>query len=251
MLLAAACSRQVLHPVPKSASFNTRPIRRRPTSPSRASAANGPGAEARCNRAPKNGAASSPSACSGRTTPPARHRLRAVPRRRRRGALHAVVSVRCRDAEYQARYEGAEFLSGEAAPTAEAIVALPPPAAAAPVHVTGFSRARMKCPRTSPHVHPLLRPDGAARRPEHVSLLDDHGKPVVDPFLPVDGELWNADRTRYTVFFDPGRQKRGILPNREMGFSLAAGQSTRWSSIANGSTATVIRFASRSRNRSA
>jgi hypothetical protein len=59
---------------------------------------------------------------------------------------------------------------------------------------------------------------------EHVSLLDDQGRLVVDPFLPVDGELWNADRTRFTVFFDPGRQKRGILPNREMGESLIAGR---------------------------
>ena len=59
---------------------------------------------------------------------------------------------------------------------------------------------------------------------EHVSLLDDKGRQVVDPFLPVDGELWNADHTRFTVFFDPGRQKRGILPNREMGESLIAGR---------------------------
>ena len=60
---------------------------------------------------------------------------------------------------------------------------------------------------------------------EHVSLLDDRGKPVVDPFLPVDGELWNADRTRYTVFFDPGRQKRGIPVIEEMGRSLTEGKS--------------------------
>jgi hypothetical protein len=59
---------------------------------------------------------------------------------------------------------------------------------------------------------------------QHVSLLDDKGRQVVDPFLPVDGELWNADHTRFTVFFDPGRQKRGILPNREMGESLIAGR---------------------------
>jgi hypothetical protein len=59
---------------------------------------------------------------------------------------------------------------------------------------------------------------------EHVSLLDDKGRPVVDPFLPVDGELWNAEHTRFTVFFDPGRQKRGILPNREMGESLIVGR---------------------------
>lgn len=58
---------------------------------------------------------------------------------------------------------------------------------------------------------------------DYVTLLDDRGQPVEDPFLPLDAELWDADRTRYTVFFDPGRQKRGILPNRTMGPSLRAG----------------------------
>jgi hypothetical protein len=59
---------------------------------------------------------------------------------------------------------------------------------------------------------------------EYISLLDERGKAVVDPFLPLDAEFWNDDRTRYTVFFDPGRQKRGILPNQEMGRSLEPGK---------------------------
>lgn len=59
---------------------------------------------------------------------------------------------------------------------------------------------------------------------DYVTLLDERGKPVEDPFLPLDAEFWNDDRTRYTVFFDPGRQKRGILPNKEMGRSLIAGR---------------------------
>ncbi len=46
-----------------------------------------------------------------------------------------------------------------------------------------------------------------------------------DPFLPLDAEFWNDDRTRYTVFFDPGRQKRGIAPIADMGRSLTAGKS--------------------------
>jgi hypothetical protein len=59
---------------------------------------------------------------------------------------------------------------------------------------------------------------------EFVKLLDAQGVEVVDPFLPLDAEFWNDDRTRYTVFFDPGRQKRGILPNQQMGRSLTPGQ---------------------------
>jgi hypothetical protein len=59
---------------------------------------------------------------------------------------------------------------------------------------------------------------------DHITLLNESGQPVVDPFLPLDAEFWNDDRTRYTVFFDPGRQKRGILPNQQMGRSLEPGQ---------------------------
>ena len=60
---------------------------------------------------------------------------------------------------------------------------------------------------------------------EYVHLLDDQGKAVKDPFLPLDAEFWNDDRTRYTVFFDPGRQKRGIPVIEEMGRSLTQGSS--------------------------
>jgi hypothetical protein len=58
----------------------------------------------------------------------------------------------------------------------------------------------------------------------YVRLLDESGDEVRDPFLPLDAEFWNRDRTRFTVFFDPGRQKRGILPNEEMGRSLVDGR---------------------------
>ena len=60
---------------------------------------------------------------------------------------------------------------------------------------------------------------------DHLRLLDESGDEIRDPFLPLDAEFWNRDRTRFTVFFDPGRQKRGILPNEEMGRSLVAGRS--------------------------
>jgi len=60
---------------------------------------------------------------------------------------------------------------------------------------------------------------------DFVHLLDEAGQEVKDPFLPLDAEFWNEDRTRYTVFFDPGRQKRGIAPIAEMGRSLTEGKS--------------------------
>ena len=60
---------------------------------------------------------------------------------------------------------------------------------------------------------------------EYVALLDETGAEVEGPFLPLDYEFWNADRTRFTVFFDPGRVKHGILPNKQMGRALTAGKS--------------------------
>jgi hypothetical protein len=57
-----------------------------------------------------------------------------------------------------------------------------------------------------------------------VRLLDDTGLEIDDPFLPLEAELWNADRTRYTLFFDPGRVKTGIRPNIEMGRALERGR---------------------------
>ena len=60
---------------------------------------------------------------------------------------------------------------------------------------------------------------------DYIHLLDDAGKEVIDPFLPLDAEFFNDDRTRYTVFFDPGRQKRGIPVIEGMGRSLTEGRS--------------------------
>lgn len=60
---------------------------------------------------------------------------------------------------------------------------------------------------------------------DYIRLLDEQSQEVKDPFLPLDAEFWNADHTRFTVFFDPGRVKRGVRPNEEMGRSLTEGRS--------------------------
>ena len=57
-----------------------------------------------------------------------------------------------------------------------------------------------------------------------VRLLDADGREVLDPLLPLEAELWNGDRTRYTLFLDPGRVKSGIRPNDEMGRALVKGR---------------------------
>ena len=57
-----------------------------------------------------------------------------------------------------------------------------------------------------------------------IHLLDESGKPVAMPFLELEQELWDLTAQRLTVFFDPGRIKREVLPNEEIGPSIVAGR---------------------------
>jgi len=66
-------------------------------------------------------------------------------------------------------------------------------------------------------------PMGRKSGVEYIRLLDDGGKEIPGAVLPLDYEFWSPDHTRFTVFFDPGRVKEGILPNREMGRSFKPG----------------------------
>ena len=60
---------------------------------------------------------------------------------------------------------------------------------------------------------------------EHIQLRDEAGKIVELPFLEIDEELWDTTLMRLTLFIDPGRIKRGVLPLEEIGPSLQAGKS--------------------------
>lgn len=65
---------------------------------------------------------------------------------------------------------------------------------------------------------PMARETGSGR----VHILDEYGEEVPDALLPSTIDLWSPDQQRYTVFFEPGRLKRGIRPNLEMGRALVA-----------------------------
>lgn len=59
---------------------------------------------------------------------------------------------------------------------------------------------------------------------EHIRVLDDGGQPIIEPFVEIEQELWDASGTRLTVLFDPGRIKRGLVDNEESGPPLMAGR---------------------------
>jgi hypothetical protein len=67
---------------------------------------------------------------------------------------------------------------------------------------------------------PMSRENGR----DYLRLIDEAGREVPDAFLSLDIEFWSPDYRRYTLFFDPGRVKRGILPNDQMGRALRAGR---------------------------
>jgi hypothetical protein len=60
---------------------------------------------------------------------------------------------------------------------------------------------------------------------QHIRLLDSSNKAVDLPFLELDEELWDLEGRRFTLFFDPGRIKRGNRPREEVGPSLEQGKS--------------------------
>lgn len=68
-------------------------------------------------------------------------------------------------------------------------------------------------------------PMGQSVGVDHVALLDDTGTVVEGAFLPLGYEFFDAERRRFTLFLDPGRVKRGILPNRQSGRAMKAGKS--------------------------
>jgi len=59
---------------------------------------------------------------------------------------------------------------------------------------------------------------------DHIRLLAESGKQVELPFLEIDEELWDDSMTRLTIFIDPGRIKRGVLPLEDVGPALETGK---------------------------
>lgn len=68
------------------------------------------------------------------------------------------------------------------------------------------------------------QPMGLANPHDHISLLDEAGQVISTPFVEITEGLWNHNRTRLTLFFHPGRVKRGVGPNMTIGAVLEEGK---------------------------
>lgn len=59
---------------------------------------------------------------------------------------------------------------------------------------------------------------------KNIFLLDEKQDTLQDVFLDLQPELWNDKGTVLTLWLDPGRIKRDLIPNREMGNPLQKGR---------------------------
>jgi hypothetical protein len=129
---------------------------------------------------------------------------------------------------YDVRVDLGNFRPGEPHTLATTITLPRGATPAAEARVVGVSPAGTTVPENLLRFYiwfsaPMSREAGLP----HVTLTDARTGVVADAFLPVDGGFWNHDFTRYTLFFDPGRVKVGILPNERMGRPLIAGRRYR------------------------
>ncbi len=60
-----------------------------------------------------------------------------------------------------------------------------------------------------------------------IHLIDDTGTAIEAAFLELEPELWDPETRRLTIFFDPGRIKRGLLPNDDLGLAIRKDRSYR------------------------
>ncbi len=100
--------------------------------------------------------------------------------------------------------------------------------AAPAARVTGISPALAVVPanllRLYVHFSRPMRRAGIGR---HIRLETAGGQPVEAAFLEMDDGLWDPGGRRLTVFFHPGRIKRGLALGNRLGLPLRAGERYR------------------------
>ena len=126
--------------------------------------------------------------------------------------------------KYRARFDPSALGKAQAATVSE--FSIPAPSKEPVARVVAIYPSSNELPENllKFYIHfsaPMSRGEAYRR----VQLLDDSGKPVAWPFLELSEELWNAQMTRFTLFFEPGRIKQGLVPREEMGPALVSGRS--------------------------
>ena len=130
--------------------------------------------------------------------------------------------------QYHVRFEPARLsgAGGDAGGVVEATVGRPASIAAPSTRVERVYPSGDLVPENLLRMYiEFSAPMGRKSGVEYIALLDHAGKEIPGAVLPLDYEFWSPDHKRFTVFFDPGRVKKGILPNLQMGRPLEVGRS--------------------------
>lgn len=69
------------------------------------------------------------------------------------------------------------------------------------------------------HLH-FSNPMRETQSAKYVALVKNETDTVAGAFLDLQPELWNEDRTMLTLWLDPGRIKRDLIPNKTLGAPL-------------------------------
>ena len=127
--------------------------------------------------------------------------------------------------EYVVRVDGSRLPVPRPGGITESRVTLARPASQAATRVTAIYPSSSSWPENTLrfYLH-FSSPMSGTSAIGHVRLVDESGAEIRDTLLEIDVDLWNKEYTRRTVFFDPGRVKRGIRPNVELGRALIAGR---------------------------
>jgi hypothetical protein len=126
---------------------------------------------------------------------------------------------------YRAVYRPSEAAAKEQAAGLTADFEVPSPRTTPPTELTAVYPSRDKLPENQLkfYLH-FSAPMSRGEAYERVRLLDAAGQAIELPFLELGEELWDGDLRRFTLFFDPGRIKRGLKPREEVGPVLEEGK---------------------------
>ena len=126
---------------------------------------------------------------------------------------------------YRARFDPRPLGHARHADVLTLDFSLPNPADAEPTYVTGVFPSADVVPENLLRFYVCFsRPMRRGWAAEQISLVGPDGRPAPDVLYRPPLELWDRSMRCLTVLLDPGRLKRWVGPNRELGPPLEMGQ---------------------------
>jgi len=127
---------------------------------------------------------------------------------------------------YRAVYRSGASVAADASSAAKADFEIAPAQDAKPAELTAIYPSSDRLPENQLkfYLH-FSAPMARGEAYEHLRLFNAKGQLIELPFLELGEELWDREGKRFTLFFDPGRIKRGLKPREELGPAIEEGKS--------------------------